>query len=165
MATDTQLSRHFRLSSFPCWELATPADALNLRWTVLNLLQPTADRWGPLTVTSWRRWTRNDCADLRTGDHADAGTVDFVPQRATVEQVWNWMGGELRGKYGSLINERDHIHVTRPGVGVAPGTSEFLYEPTEGVYVASPLPGKLVVLASVAVAGLYLLNQQRTRGR
>lgn len=157
--TDAQLSPSFRLSSFPCWELATAAQALMLRSTVLGILQPVVDAWGPITVTSWNRWTRNDCRDLRTGDHADAGTVDFAPRRASVARVWSWMGANLRGRFGSLINERDHIHVTRPGIGVKPGTSEFLYEPSEGVYVPSSAAPPALIMAGLTVAGLYLLSQ------
>ena len=159
MIDDAQLSRSIRLSSFPGWELATAADALKARWTALNILQPTIDRWGPIRLTSWRRWSRDNWRDLRTGDHADGGTVDFVPRRASVPRVWNWMGANLRGKYGSLINERDHIHVTRPGIGVKPGTSEFLHEPTEGVYHEASVGVPAVVMAGLTVAALYLLSQ------
>ncbi len=82
--------------------------------------------------------------------------MDFVPRRAGVTQVWRWMGANLRGMYGSLINERDHIHVTRPGIGVAPGQAEFLNEPTEGVYEPATVGVPTVVLAGLAVAVAYL---------
>lgn len=156
---DAQISRSFRLSSAPCWERATAADALAFRWTAINILQPTADRWGPLAITSWTHWTRDNCRDPRTGDHEDGGTLDFVPRRASVGDVWRWMGANLRGRYGSLINERDHIHVTRPGIGVKPGQSEFLHEPTEGVYVAASAAPPALIMAGLTVGALYLLSQ------
>lgn len=159
MTDDAQLSTDFRLSSAPCWDRATVADALAFRWTALNILQPTADRWGPLAITSWRHWTRDNCRDARTGDHGDGGTVDFVPRRASIARVANWMAANLRGRYGSLINERDHIHVTRPGIGVRPGTSEYLNEPTEGVYVAASVAPPALVVAAFAVGALYFLSQ------
>lgn len=157
--TDAQLSPDFRLSSAPCWERATVADALAFRWTAINILQPTADAWGPLQITSWRHWTKDNCREARTGDHADGGTVDFVPRRATVSRVASWMAANLRGRYGSLINERDHIHVTRPGIGVAPGVSEYLHEPTEGVYVPASSAPPALIMAALTVAGLYAVSR------
>lgn len=161
MATDVQLSPDIRLSSFPCWERATAAEALAARWTARNILQPVIDRWGPIHISSWTRWRADGCARARTGDHADGGTVDFVPVHADVATVWRWMGPNLAGRYGSLINERDHIHVTRPGVGVAPGAVEFLNEPTEGVYIPARLGLPTPVLAALLGLALYLWGRGR----
>lgn len=157
--TDAQLSPGFRLSSFPCWQRATAPDVVVMRWVAQRVLQPTANRWGRLTITSWTAWARTDCTEARTGDHADPGTVDFVPRLAPIEDVWRWMGANLKGRYGSLIFERDHIHYTRPNVGVRTGQTEFLYEPVEGVYRAE-VPGmSSLAVGALAVAGLYVLVQ------
>ena len=161
---DAVLTPSLRLSSFPCWQKATAADAVYMRWLAVNLLQPVIDRWGPIVLTSWKWWFRSGCNDPRTGDHADAGTVDFVPQRASVEDVWQWMGANLRGRWGSLIHERDHIHVTRPGVGVRPGQEEFLREPVEGRYAAA-MPGipTMGLAALIAAVSLFLATRRRRR--
>lgn len=160
---DLQLSRSLRLSAWPCWQRATADDLPALRWTAENILQPTVDRWGPLYLTSWRYWRSSGCIDARTGDHADAGTVDFVPASASVEDVWRWMGANLKGRYGSLIEERDHIHVTRPGVGVEPGRFEFLREPVEGVYRAE-VPGASTLAKAAAVAAAVYVLTTLSRG-
>lgn len=155
MIGDVALSRSLSLSSFPCWERATAADALVMRWVAREVLQPVIDRWGRIEITSWRYWKRNDCGDPRVGDHSHPGTIDFVPLQAPVTKVWSWMASTLRGKYGSLIHERDHIHYTRPGVGARVGHAEVLYEPTEGIYRAAVVP---LPLLAVAVAGWIALR-------
>lgn len=160
---DVALTPGLRLSSFPCWEKATASDAVYMRWVAVNVLQPVINRWGPLHLTSWKWWKSEGCNRARTGDHADAGTVDFVPAEASIEDVWQWMGANLRGRWGSLIHERDHIHVTRSGVGTRTGRDEFLREPIEGQYAAA-MPGiPTMGLAALTLAGFLFLT--RTRGR
>lgn len=164
---DRQLTRSIRVSSWPCWQQATARDLTWMEWTARNILQPVVDRWGPVTVTSWKLWARSGCREARTGDHADPATLDFVPTRARIPDVHNWMGAHLveangRPLYGSLIDERDHIHVTRAGVGTRPGETEFLVEPTEGVYHAVPIPRRAsaaLVAAAVGVA-IYALTRR-----
>lgn len=124
---DRQLSSDFRLSEFPGWDApqVTEADVSTLQWTVDNILQPTRDQWGPLRVTSWL-WlpgVPGARQELGGGAHADPGTVDFVPEAAPVSTVHRWMGSELDGLYGELLDEQTHIHVSRWGVG---GTNKFL---------------------------------------
>lgn len=109
-----QLSRNFQLSEFPCSDRATPGEIAQLRHLVGTVLQPTRDRWGPIRPTSWRWWS--DGCVPRVGDHS-AGAVDFVPLRATTAQVARWMGENLHGRFGKVLDEHDHIHVTPPGVG------------------------------------------------
>lgn len=113
MATDRQLGPNFWLHEFPCWELATDAEVALLQEAVRDRLQPARTRWGRIQPTSWTRW-RTGCVP-RTGAHADAGTVDFVPLDAPIPEVHAWMAANT--PYGELIDEFDHIHATRPGVG------------------------------------------------
>lgn len=165
--TDRQLTPSLRVRHWPCWQKATTRDLVWMEWAARNILQPTIDRWGPLKISSWRWWARSGCVEARTGDHADPGTVDFVPDQARISDVHNWMGGHLvessgRPLYGSLIDERDHIHVTRAGVGTRPGETEFLVEPAEGVYRALTIPRRptaALVAAAVAVA-VYALTRR-----
>ena len=138
-----------------------------MEWTARNILQPIINRWGPVTITSWRWWVRSGCVEERTGDHEDPGTIDFVPMRARVSDVHNWMGAQLvepngRPLYGSLIDERDHIHLTRPGVGTALDVPEFLVEPVEGEYHELPIPRRATValLAAGAAVALYALTRR-----
>lgn len=163
MMRDIGLSPSLRLSSFPCWEQATAADAVYMRWLALNILQPVINQWGPITLTSWKWWFRSECREARTGDHSDAGTVDFVPRDASIEDVWRWMGANLRGRWGSLIHERDHIHVTRSGVGVRAGRDEFLREPVEGKYAAAAPGLPTAGLAALMAAALFLATRRRRR--
>lgn len=141
MALDRQLGDGFWLHEFPGAQAATEDQVQRLRWTVENILVPTRRRWGRLRITSWLVLPGGR-AELGGGGHADAGTVDFVPLDAPLPSVHRWMGHELRGRYGELIDERSHIHVTRPGVG---GTGELLVEWAEGRYAAVdpaiPFPG------------------------
>lgn len=141
MALDRRLSPNFMLHEFPGAAAASEDDVARLRWTVENILQPTRDRWGPLKITSWKVLPGGR-SELGAGGHRDAGTVDFVPLGAPVPAVHRWMGYFLRGRYGELIDERSHIHVTRPGIG---GDGELLVEFSEGRYAAVdpavPFPG------------------------
>lgn len=164
---DRELTRSLRLSDWPCWQKANPRDVVWMEWTARNILQPTIDRWGPVAISSWRWWRRSGCVEARTGDHADPATLDFVPQRARISDVHNWMGSHLveasgRPLYGSLIYERDHIHVTRAGVGTRPGETEFLVEPVEGEYHALPIPRRITaaLLATAALVAIYALTRR-----
>lgn len=132
MATDRQLSRDFWLHEFPCWQEATEADVARLSETVSLILQPVRRQFGAVVPTSWK-WWRGGCTP-RTGAHGDAGTVDFVTPDADLREVFNWMAVNIvaTGSVGELIFERDHIHVTRWGVG---GKGQVLVEPVEGEYV------------------------------
>lgn len=157
--TPVRFSRNFVLEEWPCWKNATAADVIVMRWVAVNVLQPARNRFGAIRITSWKYWARSDCREPRTGDHADAGTLDFVPLEAPIMDVFRWIGANLRGRYGSLIYERDHIHYTRPGIGVRQGETEFLIEPTEGVYKAIALPLSTAGIVAV-VAALYFLTKR-----
>lgn len=138
MATDRQLSRHFWLHEFPGWEQATEEEVERLRSTVIEpILQPTRDRWGVIWPSSWTHWRSGR---RRTGAHADGGAVDFVPRDAPIPVVHAWMAANLRDRIGELIDERDHIHVTRWGLG---GRGQVLVEPTEGEYEAATAASRL----------------------
>ena len=119
------LAPNFALGEFPGWERATGAQLDNLARIVRDLIQPARDAWGPIRITSWLR-------DTGSGAHKDGGAVDFVPVYAAVPVVHRWMAANV-APFGELIDERDHIHVTLPGVG---GWGQVLIEPTEGEYAA-----------------------------
>ncbi len=171
LIADRQLSTSLRLSAWPCWEHATESDLRWLSWTARNVWEPVIARWGPLYFTSWKRWVRSGCVEARTGDHAHPGTLDVVPARASVEEVHSWMGAHIRDGtgsplFGSLINVRDHIHYTPPGVGTAAGVTEFLSEPTEGKYRGLPLPfgrwtWRGMTLTIAAALALYFFATDR----
>lgn len=165
--TDRQLTTDLRLSSWPCWKHATKRDVVWMEWTARNVLQPVINRWGPITITSWRYWFRSGCEEARTGDHEHPATVDFVPTRARVSDVHRWMGAYIvhadgRPLFGSLIDERDHVHVTAAGVGTRTGETEFLVEPTEGTYSAISIPGRptAAVLGVAVAVALYALTRR-----
>lgn len=151
---DVALSRSFRLSEFPGWQRASPAEVATLQRTVSSILEPTRARWGRIVPTSWMWWRSGQ---PRTGAHADPGSVDFVTLDAPLLEVWEWMRLNLLplGVIGELGYERDHIHVTRWGVG---GYGEAWTEPREGTYdlvEASPWDGLLLAAAGgVAVVAL-----------
>lgn len=161
MATDRRLGSYFWLHEFPCWLHASESDIETLRRQVVRIADPTRREWGQLTPTSWK-WWRDGCRP-RSGAHADAGTFDFQAtgrirelggnpyvswdqaeerERAIREQahreVGRWMATYLPSDYyGQIIDERNHIHVTRPGVGGREGqspTGMALREPREGEY-------------------------------
>jgi len=120
---------NFRLSEFPGWEKATEAEVKILELeAVRNFLQPVRDKWGIIRPSSWLRWSDGR---LRTGAHADPATVDFVPGQASIPDVFQWARSSGL-PFGKLIDERDHIHRTRPGVQ---GAQQQAYvEYVEGSY-------------------------------
>ena len=172
MIPDRQLTRSLWLHSWPCaLEKATEADARVLAWAATNVWQPVIDHLGPVVFTSWRYWVSSGCQVARTGDHEDPGTVDAVARNASSGELHDWIGRNLRDAsgaplWGSLINERDHVHYTRPGVGTH-GGAEYLYEPTEGTYVAVALPEWIPPAVAIGpwvlgAAALYLLGRKET---
>lgn len=128
---DKPLSAYVRLSDLPCWWEASGVQVQAAEGTVRRIIDPAWRAFGPMVVTSWMWW--QDGCRPRTGAHSDPGTLDFVPLRASVGQVARWIAASLPTSYGTIIDERDHIHVTRPGYRGKVG--EALYEPTEGTYV------------------------------
>lgn len=186
LVTDQRLTRNFELNEFPLWWLASPLQVAQLRAQLSRFWQPLRDRWGAMIPTSWL-WSRST-GEPRTGAHADPGTADMVPRSAVlqfqlrddklrahdregarahelrgqelVSETHAWAAANLPGSFGKLIDERDHLHVTAPGVG---GTGVVLHEPTEGQYSIGPFPvplaaGGLLLLAYL----LYLAMKGRT---
>lgn len=123
---------HFRLSEWPCWERYTRAQVDGVVEAVQVHLQPVRDAWGPLQITSGQYWS-SGCTP-RTGAHAIAGTVDYVPLRANMADVFAWASSYARSSFGTLIFERNHIHRTPPGAQDRWG--QVYTEPVEGEYVA-----------------------------
>lgn len=168
-----------RLSDFPCWWIATPGQVAEAEATARRVVDPAWAQFGPLVVTSWMWW--QDGCRPRTGAHSDPGTLDLVPLRAPVGQVARWIAAALPASYGTIIDERDHIHVTRPGFQGRTGYA--LYEPEEGVYVpmtwgdgAAPLPvpgvgvtvsrwGPFALPALLVLAALALRGARARDGR
>ena len=131
-APGEQGDSNFSLHEFPGWENATEAQVgiLELE-AVRSFLQPVRDRWGVIRPSSWMRWRDGR---PRTGAHADPGTVDFVPAAASIPVVFQWIRSSGL-PYGKLIDERDHIHRTRPGTQGA--TQEAYVEYAEGSYASA----------------------------
>ena len=182
MAPDRQLSANFWLHEFPCYEHATEADVAFLQETVDQRLQPTRDRFGRIVPTSWRWWRRH-CTP-REGAHGDPGTVDIVPLDAPIPEVHRWMAAHV--PYGEVIDEFDHIHITRPGVGDPHGPEALVGDRASGFVAVDPtvgfpggegtygrpfdLPGLTVSVARFpnlrwAVAGAVLLLVASAAGR
>ncbi len=167
LVTDQALTRNFWLHEFPVWWKASPQQVARLRAQLSRFWQPLRGRVGALVPTSWM-WSKTS-GRPRTGGHADPGTVDAVPLSAVVQfQMANektqlgdhvaaraheargqelvsaahaWAAANLPGTFGELIDERDHIHTTAPGVG---GNGQVLHEPREGRYVSGPFAVPLV---------------------
>ena len=163
MIPDRQLTRDLRLSDWPCaLERGTEADARVIAWTAANVWQPVITALGPVSFTSWRYWVSSGCRTARTGDHSDPGTVDVVGRHVRSGDLHRWMGEHLRDAgggplWGSLIDERDHVHYTRPGVGHS-GAPEYLVEPREGSYVSVALPEWTAPDLRAAGLGPWLLG-------
>ena len=158
MAIDRALSSTgwFWLREFPGWEKIPSGDIRirKLETLVEQVLDPTRERWGPLDISSWTYWSDGTA---RTGAHADGGAADFVPRHADVPAVAYWMATALpTSSYGKIIDERDHIHVTRSGLQGA--TGQYFIEPLDGEYVPGLRPGDRlsVPLAPSIFPGLAL---------
>jgi hypothetical protein len=159
------LSRSINLEDIPCSQGATENEIEWLEWAARTIWQPVVDRWGPVAFTSWRYWQNGGaCSRARTGDHSHPGTLDAVPLEAGVTEVFEWMGANLRSwtgapLWGSLIDERTHIHQTAPGVGAGP-EGEYLHEPTEGVYEARALPAARPLVLGAGALLLWAMAQK-----
>lgn len=183
LAPEQRLTRSFKLHEFPLWWLASPKQVALLRAQLSRFWQPLRDRVGAMVPTSWM-WSRAT-GRPRTGAHSDPGTADMVPRSAVVQaqlatekrrggdwegarahelrgqelisEAHAWAAANLPGTFGELIDERDHIHATAPGVG---GQGEVLHEPREGRYVSGPFAVPLVGGGILAAILLYLLAME-----
>lgn len=154
---DRRLSLDFSLSEFRGWETATPAQIDQLQRVVNLVLQPARRRFGPIIPTSWIKWSSGI---PRTGPHATGGAVDFVARDATVDQVFAYVRDTLPSSFGTLIHERDHVHVTAPGVQGRFGM--VLLEPEEGVFqfggALGSVPAALLGLGLIITAAALLVR-------
>ncbi len=163
MLKDRQLTRDLWLHDWPCvLQRGIDSDVRWLEWTASNVWQPVIDRFGRVYFTSWRYWVSSGCMEARTGDHEHPGTVDVVAANASTGELHRWMGENLRDAagaplWGSLIDERNHVHYTAPGIGTR-GEAEYLYEPTEGTYVAVDLPEWSSPTVAAAGLGPWVLG-------
>lgn len=172
MALPSQLSVNFSLDEFQrvSNRPITEADLPALQQLVNQVLQPARRVWGPIRITSYIR--TGDNAIGRGGSHVDGGAVDFVPVNASINDVFSWIAINLPTAFGRVINERDHIHITRPGPENWAGSGVVLYEPVEGQYefasvapfvVASavPLTPVTIAIALIIAVALYLITKHR----
>jgi hypothetical protein len=169
MALDRQLSRDFRLSEFSGWEQATEAQVAQLSKTVARVLQPTRTQFGiPVTPTSWLRWSDGS---MRTGAHAQGGTVDYVVADGRTREAHEWAhrylipGGYIgrliyeptRAAVGGSPRQGEHVHMAPVADMVAVqgpergGTIQVLEETTEGEYRYARLGLEIGGLALAAV--------------
>lgn len=185
LVPDRELTPHFWLHEFPVWWLATPYQVAELRGQLTRFWEPLRAHTGRLIPTSWLWWSSGI---RRANAHTHPGTVDMVPltahqrfqqadeqiragnltgagayQRAgesLVSDAHRWAADHLRGMYGELIDERDHLHATAPGIG---GAGEVLHEPQEGVYYAGLMPEKwgrdFPAWLAVLILGALVLGQ------
>lgn len=139
----TLLSVNFTLAEFAAasHRPLTDADLPALTYFANQILQPIRRVWGPLRITSFIR--PEDVGKA----HESGGAVDFVPVDADLETVFQWIAVNQPAVFGRVIQERTHIHITRPGPEPWAGTGVVLREPTEGTYV-------LASVAPVALAGV-----------
>lgn len=97
----------------------------------------------PIRITSFVR-VRN----VGSGTHADGSAIDIQPWRTPggvaidnaefarrLERLYQYYRDidAMRPLYGVVIHERDHLHITLPGVQNRTGAA--FREPTEGHYV------------------------------
>lgn len=111
----------------------TSAQITKARTHAQTILQPVRDHFGPVDLTSFVRHYN----DVSSQPHANGDAVDFVARNATTAQVNEFIATRLGGRFGEVIDERDHNHVTLYGVG---GRGEVLRETRDGVYQPASYP-------------------------
>ena len=166
----TYLSPNFTLAEFASAsdvQLTAPLE-LRAQYFASNILQPARSQFGwPLKITSFVRSSDTSSA------HVDGSAVDFQPCRACpnppdatefarrLEILFTWLAQHKASEFGTLIHERNHLHVTRPGAQGRTGV--VLREPTEGEYVLADIP-PIVLGGGVALLGLALWAFTRKQG-
>lgn len=141
------VSANFRLGEFAgaSKRALTESDLPRIQWWADTILQPFRDIIGPVRITSYIR--PEDVGKA----HENGGGIDIVPSNVSITEGFDLFRAHLHGRYGRVINERNHIHIARPGPERWAGYNVALNEPTEGEYVlAGPIPftnGALFTLA------------------
>lgn len=108
----------------------TPTDehTSKLMYLATYLLQPTRDKWGPVTITSGYRsqkvhdaLTKAGYPTSKTSQHllGEAADIQMATTGLSLETVWDWMCKNL--KYGQCILEfhgdKNWIHISLPRIG------------------------------------------------
>lgn len=157
------LSAHFTLAEF--------ADASNrtlganeiarARRFASELLEPLRKRMGfPIRITSFWRYGDN-------GAHGTADAIDIQPCRTCIagdpleqpefdsrlENMFTSLAQYDASRFGVLIHERNHLHLTLPGV--QDRTGAVYREPIEGEYVFANVAA--LALPAAVVIGLLIL--------
>jgi len=151
---DIQLSRNFWLRWVPCWWLATPADVAKLQETTARVLQPLREVFGPVSVSSWMRWS--DGCTIRSGSHGQGGTVDAVVSGGKTFEAWEWGNTHLMpsGYIGRWIYEpatstqREHLHI-------APRADMLAYNGDGRIQSLQELPNGTMYVFQEWVAGTF----------
>lgn len=133
---DASITRNFRWNEFSGWERANAEELVRLTALVNLILQPLRDVAGPIHISRGGWLYSRDGVTRRTGPHGQGAAVDFVPGDVRMEDAWRWLGSQFHAdpvRYGELLLEVDHIHVTLPGFG---GWGETLRELPDGTFAA-----------------------------
>jgi hypothetical protein len=176
LASDRQFSVNFWFHEFKGWETATPAQRDKAEELARFVLQPIRRKFGRLIITSWLR--------PGSKNHGDGDAVDFVAwdeierqlesipaerraqapdtARKQAEEAAHLVVKDWAATYivpsrviGELIAERNHVHITRWGVG---GHGEVLEEPVEGTYSPGAALGPAVwLLLALAIVSLAII--------
>lgn len=117
------------------------------QWFATHILQPLRDQFGwPIKITSFVRsrdvgkpHEQGNALDFQPCKNCPAVAQDPGEFARRLEAMFVWLAQYKSVEFGTLIDERTHLHVTRPGFQSR--TGYVLREPTEGNYVlANILP-------------------------
>lgn len=154
MSLPVQLSVNFTLAEFQAasHRPLTESDLPALNYFANQILQPIRRVWGPIRITSFVR------PDDIGKAHENGGAVDFVPESASIETVFQWIAVNQPAVFGRVIQERTHIHITRPGPEPWAGYGVVLREPVEGTYVLANVAAPVLagILGGPLLAWLML---------
>lgn len=145
---------YFTWGEFTGWEHADQVRLARLQQLVRELLCPLRRAIGPITP-SLGGWYFSRHGVARDGAHGEGVAVDFVPSATSLEAAYTWLRDHTR--YGELLLERDHVHVTLFPFG---GTMQALIEQSDGSFATDPdAPGDraVIVEAGLHTAGAALL--------
>lgn len=117
----------------------TEADVPQIQWWVDTILQPARRANGRIRITSYIR-----PEDVGRA-HENGGGIDVVPIDVTVPTLHAWIATYQASSFGRIIDERNHVHVARPGPEAWAGRGVVLREPVEGQYeFASIVPAPVL---------------------
>jgi hypothetical protein len=109
-----------------------------------QILQPARNALGRIRITSYIRHTDHGRA------HENGGGIDVVTLDRDLGESFDWMRQNLRGRFGRIIFERNHIHLARRGPEPWAGDGVELVEPVEGRYQLATILPAVEIVAPVA---------------